>query len=551
MRKHSISIFSTLIVLTAIIVSLSSCYKDNFDFDRMREDFITWEPDIAFPIVYSILDAEEMISIADTTNIYQYDSDNFITLIYRKVIFSQTINDFFQLPGSQAINEFITLSPGEIGTFNGTGSVQTTVNSGMTLGLTGPGGSQIDKMVLQSGTMNISLTSNFEHSGNLLVSMPEMRLNGVAFSETYEIEYQSGAVSISIDVPLEGYEMDLDNGGPANSIPINYTLTLNNGGGATPTGSNQVQINHSFENMVMSFADGDFGNFDLVIDPADVDLDVLQGEHSGDLYFEDPRLRLTVNNTIGAEINATIDQLYAIGDLGQADVNLSALIPGSQFSIPAASEVGDTASLDFYFTQNNSNVKELVNLRYEQIHHDFAAEVNPNGAAYNFATSSSAVEVKADIELPFWGYGDHVTIIDTVEVPFNEAEDFADNVERALLRINTLSHFPVDAALILYFADSAYNMIDSVLTDGSYIISSGVVNADGKTISAVNTNNDIELDRERINSLFAANYLLLRSVMTTTDDANRNIKLYAEDEIQVRIGLRVKLKASPSDINDF
>ena len=136
-------------------------------------------------------------------------------------------------------------------------------------------------------------------------------------------------------------------------------------------------------------------------------------------------------------------------------------------------------------------------------------------------------------------------------MPFDEAADFADNVERGLLRVNTVSHFPVDGLLKLYFADTAYSVIDSVLTDGSYIIRSGIVNADGKTIGSTQTNNDIELDTVRINSLFASRYLLLAADFTTTDDAQRNIKLFTEDNIEVRIGLRVKLKASPSDINDF
>ena len=120
-----------------------------------------------------------------------------------------------------------------------------------------------------------------------------------------------------------------------------------------------------------------------------------------------------------------------------------------------------------------------------------------------------------------------------------------------MLRINTLSHFPIDGLLKLYFADTAYNLIDSVLTDGSYIIQSGITNADGKVISAVNSNNDITLDSARIYSLFDANYLLLAADITTTNDANQNIKVYLEDNIEIRIGLRVNLKAKPSDINDF
>lgn len=559
MRTSRFNIISALSVLGIIALSISACTKDYFNFDRLTEDFITWEPDIAFPVVYSIVDAEDIIGLSDSTNIYVYDPDNFITLIYRKRIFSQSVNDFFQLPQDQTLNSNMNLSAGEIATFTGSGAVQQVLNTGMLFGIAGPAGSQLDKMRFHSGTMLISFTSNFEHSGTLLVTMPEMRLNGFQFSQTYPIDFQGGAISVSIDIPLQGYEMDLDNINGANTIPIDYTLVLNQGGGAVPTPINQVQINHRFENMTMAFTDGNFGNFELVINPADVDLDVIQSDHGGNIYFEDPRLRLRIGNTIGAEIGITLDEFYATGAPGQLDVDLSSLITNNQCTIPAAPAVGDSAILEYYFTQNNSNIKEIVNDQYEQLHHDLSAEMNPNGPAYNFATLNSSIEVIADVELPFWGFSDHFTIMDTIAVPFAEAEDFADNVERAMLRINTLSHFPVDGLLKVYFADSAYAHIDSILTDGSYIIRSGIVEeiepgaipGAYRVIEAVNTNNDIELDSTRIHNLFASEYLLIAADITSTDDAGRNIKVFLEDNIEIRLGLRVKLKASPSDLDGF
>ena len=546
-RSRSIA---ALFAFSGILIGLSGCYKDNFDFDRMKEDMITWEPDLAFPIVYSVLDAEEIISLSDSTNIYNYDSDNFITLIYRRRVFSQTVNDFFQLPQNQTLNSNMSLNAAEIVQFTTNGSVQSTLNTGMTLALTGPGGSQLDKIVFQSGSMNIAFTSNFAHSGNLLVTIPELRLNGTPFTQTYPIDYTSGAVNVDITIPLVGYEMDLDNGSGPNTFPINYMLTLNQGGGVTPSPANQVQINHTFNELRMAFADGYFGNFNLEINPSEVHLDIAKN-NPGTIYFEDPKFKLKVKNTIGAEMRVSIDELYANGVPGQTDIDISSLLPSSQFIIPPAPALGDSAYLEYYFTQNNSNIKPIVNAGYDKIYYDVGASVNPNGPAYNFASLNNSVEVIADVELPFWGFSDHFTIIDTVEVPFDEAADFADNIEKGLLRVNSVSHFPVDGLLKLYFADSNYVVIDSVLTDGSYIIRSGTVNADGKTIAATQTNNDIELDRQRIDALFASNYLFIAADITTTDDAGRNIKLYAEDEIEIRIGLRVKLKASPSVIDDF
>lgn len=551
---------SALALLVAVSISLSGCYKETFDFNDMKEDMITWEPDIAFPIVFSTLDAEEIISISDSTNIYQYDADNFISLIYRKRIFSQTVNDFFQLPQNFDWFESVSFDAAEIAQFTANGTETTTVQSGFVMPVAGPGSSQLDKIVYQSGSMVINFTSDYEHSGTLIVSMPELRLNGTTFTQSYPINFQGGTVNETITIDLTGYEMDLDNSFGSNAVPIDYTLVLNqNPGGFPPTAGNSVQIQHSFVQLRAAFADGDFGNFILDVPMAEVDLDVFQGTNEGAIYFEDPKFRFEITNTIGAEMQVNIDQLYASGTPGIANIDISSQIPGNQFTIPAAPSPGDSSNLEFYFDKDNSNIKDIINDNYGGITHDFAAEVNPSGLGnYNFARLNDAIEVIADIELPFYGYSDHFTIIDTVEVPFDEAEDFADNVEKALLRINAKSFFPLDGILKLYFADENYVVLDSVLADNQFIIRSGVVEEtnpfDGNTyrvIAPTNTNNDIELDTARINSLFDSKYLLLAADLTTTNDANDNIKLFADDYIEVRIGLRVKLKASPSDINDF
>lgn len=552
---------TAIIALVAISISLSGCYKETFDFSDMREDVITWEPDIAFPIVYSTLDAEEIISISDSTNIYQYDADNFISLIYRKRIFSQTVNDFFTLPQNFDWFEAVSFDAAEIAQFTANGTETTTVQSGFIMPVTGPGNSQLDKVVFQSGSMIINFSSDYEHSGTLIVSMPELRLNGTPFTQSYPINFQGGTVNESITVDLAGYEMDLDNSFGANAVPIDYILTLNqNPGGFPPTTANSVQIQQSFVQLRAAFADGDFGNFILDVPQAEVDLDLFQGSNQGAIYFEDPRFKVHITNTIGAEMQVNVDQLYASGSPGITNIDISSQIPGNTFTIAAAPAPGDSSIQDFYFTKDNSNIRDIINDNYSGITHDFSAEVNPSGLGnYNFARLNDAIEVIADIELPFYGYSDHFTIIDTTEVPFNEAEDFADNVEKALLRINTKSFFPLDGILKLYFADENYVVLDSVLTDNNqFLIRSGVVEEtdpfDGNTfrvIAPTNTNNDIELDTARINSLFDSKYLLLAADLTTSNDANDNIKLFADDYIEVRIGLRVKLKASPSDINDF
>ena len=559
MRKlKSISFASVL--FGTIMLTITGCYKDTFNFDDMKEDFITWEPDLAIPLVYSTLTAQDIIAVADSTNIYQIDNDNFITLIYRARIFSQTINDFFQLPLSESLNTAVNLDAGEITQFTTSGTVSTTENRTLSFGISGPGGAQLDVVEFFTGSMNISFTSDFEHSGQLFVSMPQLTQDGIPFGQSYNIDYQGSPVSVNISIPLAGYKLDLDNGNGPNTVPIDYTLTLNQGAGLVPTPVNSVDIDHSFDNMSLFSATGDFGNFNLNVPPGDVDLDLLRDLQDGSIFFEDPRLKLYVKNGIGADMRVSIPQLFGSGAPGVLQVDVSQEIPGTppSFVIDAAPSLGDSTIVEYYFTQDNSNIKPLINQIYDKITYDVDAEMNPNGPASNFALRSSAIEVTADVELPFYGYSDHYTIVDTIEIPLNEVDNLADNIERGLLRINTVSQFPVDGILKLYFADESYNILDSVLTDGSFLIRSGIVEEttpfDGNTFRVVaptQTNTDVELDSARINSLFQSKYLFLSSDLTSSNDAQNNIKVFTDDNIEVRIGLRVKLKADPTVIDEF
>lgn len=538
---------ASLALLAFIALSIPSCTEDYFDLDRMQDDPFEWNPDLAFPLVYSSLTAADIVS-NDENNHYEYGDDGFITLVYTRTVFSETLNDFLEIPVNQSIQQGISLTVGEIAQFTNNDQIQKTVSADFGLAFNGTSGNQLDNIVFESGTMTIFISSDFQHSGSVQVAIPQLVLNGNPFLQTIGISYPGQTIN-QLNVDLAGYSMNLNAGGSANSFPVDYTLSLfdSNTGGAIPTPVNSVQIDHGFNDLVLSFADGYFGQFALEIPAGVVQLDLLE---DGALYFEDPRLLLKVKNTIGVPLQVSVQQLYGQGDGGTLNFDFSQVM-GNPFTIAAAPSPGDSSVQSFYFNRTTSNISALVNGYFNSLHHDFDAAVNGGGQTYNFASRNSVVEVKAEAELPFWGKSDHFIIEDTLEYPLGELADLQGNIERGLLRINTLNGFPMDGILKLYLTDSAYNVVDSILADGSYVLRSGPIDANGKVISPVNTNNDVEIDSARVATIFGAKYMIIHGDMTSTNDAADNIRIYNDDRLQVRIGLQVKLKASPSDLEDL
>lgn len=535
-----------MVLLVAALMSISACTEDYFDLDRMQDDIFTWTPDLAIPLVFSSLTVADIIA-QDEQNYYQIDGDNFITLVFTRTVFSETLNEFLRITSPQGLGTNISLDAGEIVQFTTTNQAQKTVNPSFALSFNSNPDAALQSVIFDSGTMTITITSDFEHSGSLLVSMPEMRLNNLPFQQSYPINFTGGVFNQTFNVDLTGYEMTLNSGGGVHNVPIVYTLNLQNGGGAVPLTTNSVNVNHSFTTLEMAFADGYFGQFDLFIPGGRVAMDLLD---NGAIYFEDSKLRLNVMNQIGASMRVTVQDLSGDGEAGLTPFDYSQVM-GSPFTINAAPVPGDSSLQSFLFNRNNSNIATLVNGQYNNLNHDFDATVNPSGTTFNFAARNSAVKVTADVELPFWGKANHYIFEDTLDNPMAELDDIKGNIERGLLRINTLNGFPMDGILKLYLADSLYNVVDSLLANGEYVIRSGPVDANGKVISPVNTNNDIPIDTARVNTLFGAKYLIVHADLTSEGNAVENIRIYSDDRLQVRIGLQVKLNASPADLEDL
>ena len=537
-----------------MIFGLNSCTQDYFKLDTLKEDPFTWQPDLAFPLVYSVMSAEDILTNVDTTNIYLVENDGFVTLIYRNVVFSQTINKLFVIPNGIPFIDVKQLSGGEVTTLNNSGSVQSNFAGNHNYDTQNTNG-QLDFIEFHEGSMlNVNLVGDFQMEGSVVVTYPELTINGTPLSHTFSFDNSTGiGIDQSASLDVTGYRLALNAPTP-NNMEMDYLLSLSNGTAST---SNSIVVTSSFNNADIGLAEGDFGQSDLGIDPDVVDIDILDNQQQGEITFFDPRLKITMKNSFGMAIQGTINQMRAIGDGAQfVDVEYHN-VTGQVFTIPGATNPGDTASVEWYFTgtQNvdpgaNSNIDIVINANYQDMVYDLDAITNPPGSTPfpNWANRNSAIEVTADVELPFWGTAENFTIRDTIDSPISEAEDFRDNIVEALLRVNTLNGFPVDGQLKLYFTDSTYAITDSVLANGELLLASGLLDGGGRVTTPTNQNNDIILDESRIDNVFGSHYIILDAVMNSTNLGQTPIKIYDDYELEVHLGFQVKLSASPSDL---
>src|SRR3569832_1646182 len=140
-----------------------------------------------------------------------------------------------------------------------------------------------------------------------------------------------------------------------------------------------------------------------------------------------------------------------------------------------------------------------------------------------------------EVQLPLWGTAKDFVLIDTAEFKFEE--NLATEIESATIRTYNSNGFPIDIALQVYFADSLYKPIDSLVIPYQLILKSAIVNPiTGKVVSPTEKVYDALLTQERARKLKTAKYLLIKANATTTSGGNTNVKIYANYKIDVKLG---------------
>jgi len=139
------------------------------------------------------------------------------------------------------------------------------------------------------------------------------------------------------------------------------------------------------------------------------------------------------------------------------------------------------------------------------------------------------------IDFPLRGYASGFLISDTVEFELQNIE----GIDSATFRINVDNGFPASAYTQIYFADSNYVVLDSMLINPSaLLVESAQVDANGKVTQPTHKMIDEPFSKLRLNHLFTAKKLLIVSVIDTKDAPNSLIEIYDYYKMDVKIGVR-------------
>jgi hypothetical protein len=148
--------------------------------------------------------------------------------------------------------------------------------------------------------------------------------------------------------------------------------------------------------------------------------------------------------------------------------------------------------------------------------------------------------------MPLYGLLNGFWLQDTINFEINKL----DNIEQIEFKINSTNHFPIDAEMQVYFADSRYRVLDSLIypDDDPIVLKAAPVGGppDYRVIEypppQEYTFIPEPLTRNRLDKLENCKKLIIRPKLSTYQQ--RLVKIYSDYTIDVKIGTRVKLKSN-------
>jgi hypothetical protein len=521
------------------------------DFDRIAE--ANWNPDMAIPLVNSSLTASDIITKGDKDGRIEIASDKFCTLVYDGDLYAQRGSQIIQLPGQsspqQNINvtaaaalAFASAANGDTIPFGGSRSLDFDPNSG---------GLLLDSVLFKGGQFSFQISSTIQHDAVVTIGIPGAVKGGVAFSKSTTLNAGNGFQS-SITENLSSYMFDMTNGGSStNKIAITISIKIIKGSGPAPTVGDGISFTLNFSSMLWTRIHGDMGT--KVISTNIPDTIVFSAFRNslftGHIEHADPRIFIEMRNSYGVPIQ--VDFLDMKGHIPATDPGAgNYVIQGSGLSsltvnAPTTAQMGQTVTSTRLLDKNNTSgmsVRDVINLNPEFLIYNIQYLTNPGGtpAGRNFILDSSIVSAHARCEMPLFGQATDFEITKEFDFEFKDT----DAVEYATLRSHTVNGFPLDVKMQIYFIDANGLAIDSLVSaaNGTPIKAGTVDPLTFKVLKSTSATADYTIQSVRWKSIASRAKKMRIRALIESKPLGQDIKIFSDNRLDVRLGVRAKLK---------
>ncbi|MBH75851.1 MAG: hypothetical protein CMP68_01620 [Flavobacteriales bacterium] len=391
-------------------------------------------------------------------------------------------------------------------------------------------GEQIHNLELLTGKIIYNISSSIDSNLSFKLTLPSATIDGEIFESVQNISSENNSSYGEIDISDVIIDLTSDFSQPYNKIPIHFEVFIDSGNELiTLTNEDYAEVNFSFSDLSIKYADGYFGDYEIDLggDIVDIDLQIFEDFDSG-LILDDPKFIIRVFNSVGvgASINA---------GLSAFSPNLDNAIFLFNEIIDSPSSEGGAIEQSWVYDKNNSTIENIIALPPQQIEYFGSANLDGSSSGnLNFITSDSKMTLGVEVDFPMSLNIANISLKDTIVI--DEIEN-VNNIESLSLFMNIDNGFPLDTKLDILLRDSISNTTFDTLEIANF--SSGITDDNGYLIESFFSKNQFNLNNNQIENLSKSNQLVLDVTLNTED--NKSIKLYSDYEFLVNIGMLINL----------
>ncbi|MCR9287777.1 MAG: hypothetical protein NXI23_10365 [Bacteroidetes bacterium] len=508
-----------LFFLLSIGLFLFSFGCKNFN-DLEDANIISGNSEYAIPLLVANTSLQELLEEFDDQTTIEIGPEGLITLRYFGDVVNRTSSEIIgdalgSLPEAVPLADTLVVLPFE-----------------------SPAELEVDFATFSKGVVSFTFAHTTEKIKEMTLEFPEAFKNGETLKlyQFWDTPQNLVLPGQSVTIDLRGYDLIPKNG----ELHVRYDARNEDGDRVLFDIAAGDLIFANMPDLGFSYIEGYLGNHVHPGERDTIKIDFFENWLAGEVYFEDPKVWIRVENSFGIPTESLIEDFtvhYAAGGSDELESSFLTIGEGIEFEYPELDEIGDVATTVFPFNKDNSNIEVILGSSPIAMEYKVDALTNPNNLVdvRGFLTDSSYYKIQVDVELPVFGRASGFAAADTFDVDFDSYSE----VEWAEFKIVAENDIPLDVEMQFYFADEQNNIIDSLLTEPQKLVQAAPVNNEGDVTGRTKIETFVPIEADRFGKIQDAKKIYLNATFSTIDNGQTSVKVLNTQEVEIRMGLKL------------
>ncbi len=475
-----------------------------------RKEETTWDTDVTLPLFNGELKLDDIIA----DSLLSADETGLWSLIYKGDLVDFDFDSLAQLPDTTVSESFKV--PFQSGSLSLPAGVSI-INIDRDITFSTSNGVQLKYVRMKSGTLKYRVLSYISGEMTSVISLPGLINAGSPLVITADTPPEvGGAPGISQgQYPLDDFEFDLrgETGTSHNRVFADVLVSVSQQATqpALIQGQDSVVVELTFEDAVVEYARGYFGQHTYTINEEETFLDGLNMPE-GQLQLERAAFKIDITNNTG--VDARLNLNSATSNAATSSVQLNFAPFNQPLLITRAFENNQVifpSNSSYDLNESNSNLPDWLEILPTTVGIQGSIELNPLGnvsGSNDFIYTDRPLDLNYEVNIPLLLSASEIVLNDTLELGVDIDEDFFGTLD-----IVVTNEYPFSIFLDLFFLNEITNAQTVFIQDQE--VRAGIQELNSSTVNAVTSVVSIPVNKGVLEKLRSDHRLILQGRLST------------------------------------